>query len=101
MTASIIIYDLKLPKTWPFATILSDRDLGDSPWPFVRVDKLVARRRPPVVARPGRPAHPTTSAGSVPTSGLDRIPKGVALTHGAVHERIVNLGYLFGEDRGP
>ena len=47
--ASMVIYDLKLPKAWPFATILSDRDRRGLPMalrPGRR--ELVARRRPPL-----------------------------------------------------
>jgi acyl-coenzyme A synthetase/AMP-(fatty) acid ligase len=95
--ASMVIYDLKLPKAWPFATILSDRDVADSPWPVVRVDQnwLLGDGRPlPRIAAVG---SPDDICRVVLTSGSTGIPKGVVLTHGAVHERIVNLGYLFGE----
>jgi acyl-coenzyme A synthetase/AMP-(fatty) acid ligase len=96
-TASMVIYNLKLPKTWPFATILSDQDVEDSVWPMVRVDRSWLRGDGRPLPRIDGGGSPSNICRVVLTSGSTGIPKGVLLTRGAVEARIANLSYLFGE----
>ena len=95
--ASMVIYDLKLPKAWPFAAILCDRDAADSAWPVIQVDGtwLFGDGRPfpraPVVRSPDDICRVML------TSGSTGVPKGVVMTHAVIQERIANLDYVFGE----
>ena len=95
--ANMIIYDLKLPKAWPFPAILSDREVAESPWPVLLVDNSW-------LLGDGDPAQQDIIAATSDdicrvalTSGSTGTPKGVVLTRGVVQERIANLDYVFGE----
>src|SRR5690349_13913552 len=78
--ANMIIYDLKLPKAWPFPAILSDREVAESPWPVLRVDNSW-------LLGDGDPSQQDIIAATsgdicrvALTSGSTGIPKGVVLT---------------------
>jgi acyl-coenzyme A synthetase/AMP-(fatty) acid ligase len=94
---TMALYDLKLPKSWPFAAILSDRDVAQSVWPIVPVDvSWVLGDGGPVVADPPS-RSPDDICRVVLTSGSTGIPKGVVFTHRAWAQRIAHFDYVFGE----
>ena len=95
---TMAVYDLKLPKAWPFAAILSDRPVGDAAWPVVPVDLdwLRGDGKPMVV--PGAYNRSLDDICRVVlTSGSTGVPKGVVFSHRAWAQRVAHFDYLFGE----
>jgi acyl-coenzyme A synthetase/AMP-(fatty) acid ligase len=96
--ATMALRDLEIPSAWPFAAILSDREVEDSAWPLVRVDRdwLRGDGRPLEFDRmPSRP--PDDICRIVLTSGSTGSPKGVVFTHRTIEERLATLDYAYGE----
>ena len=95
---TMAVYDLKLPKTWPFAAILSDRTVGESVWPVVPVDLGWLRGDGKPMAVPGVSTRSLDDICRVVlTSGSTGVPKGVAFSHRAWAQRVAHFDYLFGE----
>ena len=96
--ASMTLYDLNLPKSWPFTAIIADSDVTGSAWPTIRVDAswLEGDGRPPRDADlPHR--SPDDISRVILTSGSTGVPKGVMFTHRAWEERIAHFDYVYGE----
>jgi acyl-coenzyme A synthetase/AMP-(fatty) acid ligase len=95
--ASMKLYDLNLPETWPFAGIFTDQGIGYSHWPIIPAGAawLGGSGEPPRFATPRNRSHDDISR-VILTSGSTGIPKGVMFTHRAWEERLANLDYIYG-----
>lgn len=95
---SMSLYDLKLPRSWAFTAILTDRDAAGAAWPTIAVDANVLQGDgvPPIDADlPHR--SPDDISRVILTSGSTGIPKGVVFTHRAWEERIAHFDYVYGD----
>jgi long-chain acyl-CoA synthetase len=95
---SMSLYDLNLPRSWPFTAILTDRDAAGAAWPTIAVDAnmLQGDGAPPRdTDLPHR--SPDDIVRVILTSGSTGIPKGVVFTHRAWEERIAHFDYVYGE----
>jgi acyl-coenzyme A synthetase/AMP-(fatty) acid ligase len=96
--ASMALYDLNLPKQWPFTAVLSDREATDSAWPVVPVDPAWLQgdgARVSLASIHGR--SPDDVSRVILTSGSTGIPKGVMFTHRAWEDRIAHFDYVYGQ----
>ena len=94
---TMALYDLNVPKAWPFTALFSDREVGESAWPIVPVDLNWLRGDgSPMAISEVRGRSPDDICRVVPTSGSTGIPKAVVFTHRAWERRIAHLDYVFG-----
>jgi acyl-coenzyme A synthetase/AMP-(fatty) acid ligase len=94
---SMTLYDLNLPKQWPFTAILSNRQVAESAWPVVPVDPTWLQGDAPAPPMRGVGRSPDDISRVILTSGSTGIPKGVAFTHRAWEQRLAHFDYIYGQ----
>jgi acyl-coenzyme A synthetase/AMP-(fatty) acid ligase len=96
--ATMAVYDLNLPKKWPFAAVLTDRPINEAAWPVVRVDFdwLRGDGKPPVISG-ARSRSLDDICRVILTSGSTGAPKAVMFSHRAWAQRIAHFDYVFGD----